>query len=92
MLDSEEWFSNVILNSYNDGLRCLLFVTGKGVFKKKNIDDTDKPRLYHGVIRSEFIKWVRSEKFSKYILSFETSSAAHGGDGAFYVYLRRRKN
>ena len=31
-------------------------------------------------------------KFSKYILSFEQASIEHGGDGAFYVYLRKNKN
>ena len=33
-----------------------------------------------------------SNKFSKYILSFEKASADHGGDGAFYVYLRKKKS
>ena len=52
----------------------------------------DKPKLYHGIIRSSFVEWARSKKFSKYILSFEQASIEHGGDGAFYVYLRKNKN
>ena len=32
-----------------------------------------------------------SENFSKHILSFEQASIEHGGDGAFYVYLRKNK-
>ena len=51
-----------------------------------------KPKLYHGVIRSAFFNWVKSKNFSKYILSFEQASIEHGGDGAFYVYLRKNKN
>ena len=31
-------------------------------------------------------------QFSKNILSFEQASIEHGGDGAFYVYLRKKKN
>ena len=92
LLDSEEQFNNTILDSYNDGKRCLLFVTGKGLFKSKNYGESEKPKLYHSIIRSCFVEWVSSKKFSKYILSFEQASIEHGGDGAFYVYLRKNKN
>ena len=92
VLESEEQFNNTIIESYNNGQRCLLFVTGKGLFKSKNYEESDKPKLYHGIIRSSFVEWARSKKFSKYILSFEQASIEHGGDGAFYVYLRKNKN
>ena len=92
LLESEEQFNNTIIESYNSGQRCLLFVTGKGLFKSKNYEESYKPKLYHGIIRASFIEWVRSKKFSKYILSFEQASIEHGGEGAFYVYLRKNKN
>jgi DNA-nicking Smr family endonuclease len=44
------------------------------------------------VIRNAFNSWVISNKFAKYILSYEKASFEHGGDGAFYVYLRKKKN
>ena len=92
LLESEEQFNNTIIESYNSGQRCLLFVTGKGLFKSKNHEESYKPKLYHGIIRTSFVEWARSKKFSKYILSFEQASIEHGGDGAFYVYLRKNKN
>ena len=92
LLESEEKFNNTIIESYNSAKRCLLFVTGKGLFKPKNYEESYKPKLYHGIIRASFIEWARSKKFSKYILSFEQASIEHGGDGAFYVYLRKNKN
>ena len=92
LLDSEELFSETIIECYNRGLRCLLFVTGKGLYKVKNNDGSDPPKLYHGVIRSAFTSWVTSNKFARQILSFEKASIEHGGDGAFYVYLRKKKN
>lgn len=91
LIESEEYFYNTVLSCYDSGLRCLLFITGKGLFKIKD-SNTDKPKLYHGVIRSAFTSWVKSNNFSKYILSYEPSSIEHGGDGAFYVYLRKKKN
>ena len=90
LLESEERFNNTIIESYKSGQRCLLFVTGKGLFKSKNNEEGDKPKLYYGIIRSSFIEWARSKKFSRYILSFEQASIEHGGAGAFYVYLRKK--
>ena len=92
LLESEDLFNNTIIESYNSAQRCLLFVTGKGLYKSKNYEESDKPKLYHGIIRSSFVEWASSKKFSKYILSFEQASIEHGGDGAFYVYLRKNKN
>ena len=92
LLESEEQFNNTIIESYKGGQRCLLFVTGKGLYKSKNYIESDEPKLYHSIIRSSFVEWVRSKKFVKYILSFEQASIEHGGDGAFYVYLRKNKN
>ncbi len=92
LLQSKEMFNKIIRECYNKGQRCLLFVTGKGLFKSKLSEENEKPRLYHGVIRSSFVDWARSKELSKFILSFEQASIEHGGDGAFYVYLRKKKN
>ena len=63
LLESEEQFNNIIIESYNSGQRCLLFVTGKGLFKSKNYEESDKPKLYHGIIRTSFAEWARSKNF-----------------------------
>ena len=92
LLEAEDIFSSTIIDCFNQHKRCLLFVTGKGIFKPKDHDEFSKPKLYHGVIRASFFDWVRSEKLAKYILSYEQASIEHGSDGAFYVYLRKNKN
>ena len=92
VLQSKELFNEIIRECYNKKQRCLLFVTGKGLFKSKLNEENEKPRLYRGVIRSSFVDWARSKELSKFILSFEQASIEHGGDGAFYVYLRKKKN
>ncbi len=90
LFEAEEIFSSTVINCFNQNKRCLLFITGKGVFKPKN-HDNPSPKLYHGVIRASFFDWVNSKKLSKYILSYEQASIEHGSDGAFYVYLRKNK-
>ena len=92
ILASEEEFSKTIISCYNKDFRCLLFVTGKGLYKSQHYGETNVPKLFHGVIREAFVNWVKSKKFSKYILSYSVASREHGGDGAFYVYLRKKKN
>ncbi len=91
LLSAEEVFTSTIAECFEQKKRCLLFVTGKGIFKAKDHDYNNKPKLYHGVIRAEFFNWVKSKKVSRHILSFEQASIEHGGDGAFYVYLRKNK-
>ena len=92
LLEAQEIFSSTVISCFNQRKRCLLFVTGKGVFKPKNHDEPISPKLYHGVIRASFFDWVSSKKLSKYILSYEQAAIEHGSDGAFYVYLRKNKN
>ena len=92
LLEAEDIFSSTVIECFNQRKRCLLFVTGKGVFKPKDHDEFAKPKLYHSVIRASFFDWVSSKKLSKYILSYEQASIEHGSDGAFYVYLRKNKN
>lgn len=88
VLDAEELFLNTIINCYSQNLRCILFVTGKGIFNK-NISNNKNAKLYYGKIRENFFIWIKKLEFQKYILSFEQANFENGGDGAFFVYLRK---
>tara|TARA_B110000008_G_C16603881_1_gene417603 strand:+ start:22 stop:567 length:546 start_codon:yes stop_codon:yes gene_type:complete len=91
VLDSEILFIKTIENCYNKNLRCVLFVTGKGILKKKD-DIQTQTKLYYGKIRNNFMAWVERENMQKYILSVEQANMEQGSDGAFFVYLRKKKN
>ena len=90
VFDAEQLFEETIVNCYNNNMRCLLFVTGKGVLKK-NENELSGPILYYGKIRNSFFSWANKEKIQKYILSVEQADIKHGADGAFFVYLRKTK-
>ena len=95
LAEAESIFKNSVIKNYNDKNRCLLFITGKGLNKKNYLDnDTEehRPRLFYGRIRSAFLDWVKKPEFAKFILTIEKASIEHGGDGAFYVYLRKKSN
>lgn len=61
----------------------LLIITGKGY---RVIDDNI---ITKGIIRSEFEKWMRYSNISRFVENFSIASAADGGDGAFYVKLKK---
>ncbi len=70
--------------------RCILFITGKGMTAGQSVYGEKK--LYYGKIRNEFLSWTKQKTISRKILSVEQASIAHGGDGAFFVYLRKNRN
>lgn len=87
--EAEEIFLSTVLECYNRNLRCILFVTGKGILKKDN-KETGETKLYYGKIRENFFTWVKKMEVQKYILSVEQAGIDQGADGAFFVYLRKK--
>jgi len=95
IFQAEAEFETNVISGYKQKKRCLLFITGKGLHKQKNFYDgstNSNPKLFYGKIREAFLKWVKKPEFAKYILISKKAKLEHGGDGAFYVYLRKNKN
>ena len=90
VFDAEVLFIKTIQSCYNNNQRCVLFVTGKGMLKKNN-DTDESSRLYYGKIRNSFGGWTKKEELQKYILSVEQANIEQGADGAFFIYLRKKK-
>lgn len=59
-----------------NGARMLLIITGKG-------------SRGDGVLRRHLPQWLAQLPEAKRILAIRPASIAHGGDGAFYILLRR---
>ena len=59
------------------GLRAVLVITGQG-------------RMGGGVIRSAFAEWMHSPALRGVVSGFTIAHQKHGGNGAFYVTLKRR--
>ena len=65
-----------VIRERHAGARCVLVITGKG-------------RSGEGVIRRRFRDWLESPQARQHVSGFATAHQKHGGDGAFYVFLRR---
>lgn len=76
-----------ILRAYADEKRLVLVITGKG----RHADDGDPVPRRTGVLRQHLPEWLSSSPLNQIVLDWTSSHQRHGGSGAFYVYLRRRR-
>jgi DNA-nicking Smr family endonuclease len=67
-------------NSYRDGRRCVLVITGRGF-------GPDGP----GVLKSAVPRWLAEPGPRRRILAIAAAQPHHGGAGALYLLLRRRR-
>jgi DNA-nicking Smr family endonuclease len=79
VIEAEKLLYSFLLNQYSKNNRNILVVSGKGLMGK-------------GVIRSNIRNWFKGEVLSKIIYVFNSAAPKDGGEGAFYVKLRKNKN
>ncbi|MGE0753588.1 MAG: Smr/MutS family protein [Alphaproteobacteria bacterium] len=74
-----------IHHHYLEQHRCLLIVTGKG-------NQASDAVAQRGVLRAALPGWLADASLRPYILAFDTAKPKHGGSGAVYVLLKRRRS
>ena len=60
-------------------------ITGKGGAARDDLSE-------RGVLKRQVPQWLRLPEFRGYIIGFEGAHSGHGGAGALYVRIRRRKS
>ncbi|ABA80422.1 DNA mismatch repair protein MutS [Rhodobacter sphaeroides] len=75
-----------VLNAHSDGLRLVLVITGKG---SRRPDDHGPIPQRQGVLRHQVPQWLRMPPLGAVVLQVAVAHLKHGGEGAYYVYLRR---
>ena len=78
--------NHFIDQAHTDGLRLVLIITGKG--RSSGVDDFQRR---HGVLRHNLPHWLRQPHLAAKVLEITQAHIRHGGEGAFYVYLRRTR-
>lgn len=69
------------------GDRTILVITGKGI---KTDNDYIAAMTERGILRSMLPLWLSEPGLSHLISGWSTAARGHGGEGAFYVRLRRQ--
>ena len=72
--------SDFIGRAYDRGHRCVLVVTGKGIWREGG-----------GVLREQVPRWLNQEPNRAKILSISYATQKDGGSGAIYVLIKRRR-
>jgi DNA-nicking Smr family endonuclease len=75
-----------ILDAAARGARLVLVITGKG--KLRDEGGPIPERL--GVLRHQVPHWLSTAPLRAHVLQVTEAHVKHGGQGAYYVYLRRR--
>ncbi|MFD1943723.1 Smr/MutS family protein [Paradevosia shaoguanensis] len=70
----------------NRGDRTVLVITGKGL---KKTDETATVIVERGVLRSMLPLWLNEPDLAPLVSGWGPSAQGHGGEGAFYVRLKR---
>ena len=76
-----------ILMSVTRGLRLVLVITGKGLRE----DPHDPMPRRRGVLKTQVPQWLRMPGVSHAVLQITEAHGKHGGSGAYYVYLKKRR-
>ncbi len=71
------------------GLRCVLVITGKGTTTGAA---TGAATGAGGVLRAQVPRWLNEPANRARVLAFDYAQPKHGGLGALYVLLRRKKS
>jgi DNA-nicking Smr family endonuclease len=91
-VDAHRRLRAFLLGAYSDGLRTVLIITGKGLTRDADDDSgADVTREERGVIRRMVPMWLADADLRAIVVSFTTAHRRHGGSGALYVQLRRRR-
>ena len=75
---------------YRSGKRCVLIITGKGG-ARDNIESSFMPDRDSGVLRRNLPRWLGEASVRHMVLRIESARPQHGGEGAYYVLLRRKR-
>lgn len=78
------------------GARCVLIVTGKGGKGADPFQPKAAPRRFtfsggRGVLKEALPRWLNEPRLRPHIIAVQPASRAHGGEGAVYVLLKRKR-
>lgn len=76
-----------ILDASAAGKRLVLVITGKGLVR----DDYSPIPIQRGVLRTQVPQWLTLAPLRSHVLQVTPAHVRHGGEGALYIYLRRRR-
>lgn len=87
--EAEPALQSFLQQGYEKGHRCVLVITGKGNTRREKSHDWMESRP--GVLRRSVPAWLARPPLADMVLQVSPARPKHGGEGALYVLLRRRR-
>lgn len=81
--EAQDRLTRFLLDCHDADCRCVLVITGKG--------NRFNPEQEAGILRRQLPVWIGMTPLSPIVLSYSKARPKDGGDGAFYILLRRRR-
>lgn len=78
-----------LIRAQESGARLALVITGVG--NPQGRDDAEWMRTPHGILKEMVPRWLMEKDFAALTSGWAVAHRRHGGDGALYVYLRRKR-
>ena len=79
-----------LIDSFNQGCRKILIITGKG--SRSKINENPYISREFGVLKNSIPEFIKNDKnLNEKIIKIVTADNKHGGNGAIYVFLKKNK-
>ena len=88
--DANLEIKDFITKSYNSGINKIIVVTGKGLHSENDKDPYISKKL--GILKYSVPEYIKNNlELMKVINFMEKAKMEDGGEGAFYIYLKKKK-
>ena len=88
--DANLAIKDFITKSYKSGINKLIVVTGKGLHSDQDKDPYVSKKL--GILKYSVPEYIKNNfELMEVINSMEKAKIEDGGEGAFYIYLKKKK-
>ena len=87
--EANETIKNFIIKCFNDGVNKLIVVTGKGLHSENEKDPYVSKDL--GILKYSVPEFINNDQdLSEKIIEIKNANIEDGGEGAFYIFLRKK--
>ena len=88
--EANKSIENFITKSYEDGINKLIVVTGKGLHSQNEKDPYVSKNL--SILKYSVPEFIsNNQNLMKIIYEMQDAKIEDGGEGAFYIYLKKNK-
>ena len=87
--DANLFIEKFILKSYEQKVKKIVVITGKGL-RSKNYTDPFRSKDF-SILKNSVTNFIQNkDNLSKFISKIESAKISDGGEGAFYIYLKNK--